>query len=79
MATTCPMSGSIFPVTSATRSTGTLNNWFTEGFRAERDEARALMDRAAHQMTGRLGIMTEQELTDQRLRQRSESRSSVGS
>ena len=40
-----------------------------EGFRTERDEARALMDRAAHQMTGRLGIMTEQELTDQRLRQ----------
>ena len=39
------------------------------GFRAERDEARALMDRAAHQLTGRLGIMSEQELTDQRLRQ----------
>ena len=39
-----------------------------EGFCAERGEARALMDRAAHQMTGRLGIMSEQELTDQRLR-----------
>ena len=40
-----------------------------EGFRAERDEVRALMDRAAYQITGRMSIMSDEELTDRRLRQ----------
>ncbi|MCY4514959.1 MAG: hypothetical protein OXC69_07480 [Candidatus Tectomicrobia bacterium] len=46
---------------------------------AERDEARALMGRAAHQMTGPLSIMSREELADKRLRQRTESQPSTDS